>query len=322
MITLIGKIKNAYRRIVLQQKDFSGYIVTSGQVLDLGGSTVTAAKSLSLRGGTIKNGTLNFSGEKHSAAINCEKGFASGIDSITTQGGSYNGLAKVWGDSTVIANCNVLPGTGWGVQILGAHKVRVDGLTTKNLRRGGIYLGSGNGYGTAETCDDCIVSNCRLDGADEESPLRTNVGIRLLVSDCWIDNTRSSSGKEAVQLRGISGVLSHCVVLGSTSSGQTPVGQSQTSTFTIGDSTIYGYSSIEAGGNITFDNCTLVQGKSFVHAGKTYTLMTPGNGYCINCQAAARGLPDGRATVKGGTVIGRLTPQPKKVVVTNNVVYR
>ena len=53
-----------------------------------------------------------------------------------------------------------------------------------------------------------------------------------------------------------------CVIVGSTSSGQQPNGPTQTSIVQFIDSTIYGYNSVEAGGDVTFTRCQLVVSRS------------------------------------------------------------
>lgn len=295
--------------------DYGGFKVAKGQTLNLQGATVKASSSLHNLGGTIKNGIIVFSGEKHSAAINCEKGYKSTIAGISVTGGSYNGLAKVWGDGTKIVDCEVVSGTGWGVMVLGADDVYIAQLRTKDLRRGGIYFGDGTAYGTHFECTDCVVEACVLDGADEEAVFRANTCTGLIVRNSFFDNTRCRVGKEAVQPRGISGLFENCTILGSTSSGQQPNGISQTANFRFLKCTIFGYNSIEAGGDVTFERCNLSQGNTVNINGKIYTLKTPGNGCLVNPQKAARGLPDGRALVKGCTIAGPLTKSPKKVTV-------
>jgi len=295
--------------------DYGGFKVVKGQTLNLQGATVKASKSLHNLGGTIKNGIIVFSGEKHSAAINCEKGYKSTIAGISVTGGSYNGLAKVWGDGTNILDCNVSPGTGWGVMVLGANGIFISNLHTEDLRRGGIYFGDGTAYGTNQECKDCIVEACNLDGADEEAVFRANTAVGLIVRNSFFDNTRCKVGKEAVQPRGRSVLFENCTILGSTSSGQQPNGVTQTATVRFLKCTIYGYNSVEAGGDVTFERCNLTQGKTANVNGKTYTLKTPGNGQLINPQKASRGLPDGVATVRGCQLTGPLTKAPKKVTV-------
>lgn len=296
-------------------QDFSGYVIPAGQVLDLGGETITI-KSPILCYGTIRNGFIDGTRlNQYEGGVYVMKA-ATGtvIENITFKGGSFNGLAKIWGNGARIINCGVEEKTGWGVQVLGADDGLISGWHQKNTRRGGIYFGDGTGYGTKLECKNWSVENCTLINSDNEAVFRINTAVGLLVRDCFFDNTKSESGKEAVQPRGREMTFLRCVIIGSTSSGQQPNGVTQNSIVQFIDSTIYGYNSIEAGGDVTFTRCQLIHQPTWICNGQTYTLKTAGNGCPVNPQSAARGLPDGKARLQDCLVIAKeLTKAPKRV---------
>lgn len=297
--------------------DYSGYTIKAGQILDLGGKSITITKPISCAG-TICNGKIVGKLAQFDAAINIAKGSdGARIDGIIFAGGSYNGLCKVWGNGARITNWKVLPGTGWAIQVLGSHRGLIGKGDTLNLRRGGIYFGDGTGYGTSKTCDDWVIEDVRLDGADEEAVFRINTARRLRVRRFWFDNTRCRVGKEAAQNRGCDAVFEDGTILAGTSNGQQPNGTPQLVAGTFRRCLIYGYNSIEAGGDVDFIDCNLVNTPTLTIKGKTYTLKTPGNGCLINPQVAARGLPSGKAEAVHCTMKAKaITMAPKKVAVS------
>jgi len=304
-----------------KQKDYSGHVITKGETLDLGGKTIVVTRAI-VCAGKIKNGTIDGTRlPQHDAGVIIPFGSdGARIDDLTFKGGSYNGLAKVFGNGARITDWKVLPGSGWAIQILGSHRGYIRAGSTLNLRRGGIYFGSGekHGFGNDFNCDDWIIENVTLDGADEEAVFRCNTTRRLIVRKSWFDNTRSKSGKEAVQNRGVDARFEDCTILGSTSNGQTPNGVPHLVTGYFNRCTIYGYNSVEAGGDIDFEECTLVNRPTFKHNEKTYTLKTPGNQMVVNPQSAARGLPAGHAFMTDCIVDAKeVTRVPKRVSQTN-----
>lgn len=290
--------------------ELSGVSVPAGRLLDLGGKTIKTTKPITLgKGSAICNGRIEFfppddrkklaEGAIHApdASTDCK------IEGITAKTGSYSGLAKVWGDRTRIHDCKVEPGSGWGILCLEGDGSHFSKIVTDQLRRGGIYLGDDGVPANGINCDNIIIEDCYLDGADEEAVFRSNTGVNCIVRRNVFINNTSKSGKEAVQLRGISGLFDDNVTIGSIAAGQTPVGQYQTSTWTIQSCTTFGYCRIEAGGNLTLDGGSLTLSPVFKWLGDTYTLVTGGGGYGIAPQPAARDLPAAKATVKGTKII-------------------
>ena len=296
-------------------QDFSGYIVNADQVLDLGGETITIKRPI-LCYGTIRNGSIDGTAfNQYEGGVYVMKAATGAmIENITFKGGSFNGLAKIWGNGAKIINCGVEEKTGCGVQVLGADDGLISGWHQKNTRRGGIYFGDGTGYGTKVECKNWVVEKSTLINSDNEAVFRANTAVGLMVRDCFFDNTGCAVGKEAVQPRGREMTFLRCVIVGSTSSGQQPNGITQNSIVQFIDSTIYGYNSIEAGGDVTFTRCQLIHQPSWTYNGQTYTLKTAGNGCPVNPQSAARGLPDGKARLQDCLVIAKeLTKAPKRV---------
>ena len=306
----------------IETRDFSGYLIPADQVLDLGGETISITKPIFCYG-EIRNGTIDATGlSQHEGAIYFLKAAKNPVAAnITVKGGSYNGAAKVWADGAKIINCSVSAGTGWGVQILGADNGLISGWKQTDTVRGGIYFGDGTGYGTKTECLNWTVEKSTLINSRWEAVFRVNTARGLVVRDCFFDNSKSESGKEAVQPRGREMTFERCVIIGSTSSGQQPNGVKQTSVVKFIESTIYGYNSVESGGDVTFTRCQLIHRPAWQYNGKIYTLKTPGNGYPITPQSAARDLPDGKATVMNCTVDAKGVVEPKvsRRVKTENV---
>ena len=303
----------------VSQADLGGYVVPAGKVLDLGGETVRISSPITCYG-TIRNGTIDATAlEQFEGAIYLPKeSKGATIEQITVRGGSYNGLAKVWGSGARILGCSIAERTGWGVQILGADDGIISGWKQVNSIRGGIYFGDGTGYGTKTECLGWLVEKSTLINSRDEAVFRANTARNLMVRDCFFDNTQSDSGKEAVQPRGRDMTFERCVIVGSTSSGQQPNGVWQLASVKFSECTIYGYNSIEAGGSVTFIRSLLIHRPSWVYNGKTYTLKTPGNGCVVNPQSAARNLPDGKAVLQNCTMDAKeLTKSPRRVTTEN-----
>lgn len=277
------------KNLLLKRKDLSGLVIADGQILDLGGKTISVTKPIRLgKLAGIQNGTIDGTAlAKFDSGLQLV-GYGAWVSNVKFYGGSYNGLAKVFANNCILDRCTILPKTGWGIQVLGADQCTIRGLKLSNSRRGGVYWGSGVGYPSGkEECNDCILENSDLVNSDEEALVRANTAQNLIIRECRIDNTGCRVGKEALQLRGRSGVVHACKVYGSTSSGQQPNGVKQAAKFVFSDCTIYGYNSVEAGGDITFDNCELINRPTW----NGYTLKTQGNGTVIACQSAAVQTP-------------------------------
>lgn len=299
----------------LENRDLSGFLIPEGQVLDLGGETVTITKPIFCYG-EIRDGVIDATGlQQHEGAIYFPANAKSpAATKISVKGGSYNGAIKVWANGSRIVDCSVTAGTGWGVQILGADNGLISGWKQQDTARGGIYFGDGSAYGTKTECLNWTVEKSTLVNSRWEAVFRANTARGLKVRDCFFDNSKSESGKEAVQPRGREMAFERCVIINSTSSGQQPNGVMQTSEVKFSECTIYGYNSIEAGGNVTFARCLLIHRPSWTYNGTTYTLSTPGNGCPVNPQSSARGLPDGKALLQNCTVDAKeLTKAPKRV---------
>lgn len=283
--------------VIKAKGDLSGMAVKAGDVLDLGGQSFKLTKRITSFG-TVRNGQLIGVLAQHEAAVEIPKAaVGASVENVKFVGGSYNGLVRDYGSQSRIINCTVLPGTGWGVQLIDSSGPVVDGLVTKDLRRGGIYV-----FAT-----DYEIRNSHLDGADEEAPLRVQKGSRGRVFNTYVNNTRSRSQKEALQLRGVSGAVENCTILGSIAAGQTPVGEKQTAVFSIRNSEIFGYVRNEAGGDLTIENCRITIADSYTRQEKgkavVYRLALSGGGYAIANQPAARDLPKGKAKLANCTVI-------------------
>lgn len=287
-------------------QDFSGYVVPENKILDLGGESITVSKSIKLSSGAqIQNGSIT--GENlpdHFGVIEVPSG-ADGckITNITASGGSYNGLAVVLGEQCQIKDCEVVAGTGWGVKLLEADGALIDGLKTLNLRRGGIYVGDDDKDDDNFT-DDVEIRNCVLDGADEEAVFRLNNAKNINVHDNIFINTRSRSKKEAVQLRGGSGLLIRNNILGSVATGQTPVGRPILATFRIKDCLIYGYVLSQAGSDIVIESGQIIMLKSFDFQGTTYKLANGGGGYALTGKKETETLPKAKLLATKTTIQG------------------
>lgn len=287
-------------------KDFSGYQVPKDTILDLGGETIVITKTITLSAGSqIQNGTIEGPDlPDHFGVITVPAGADDcKITNIHASGGSYNGLAVVLGERCQIKDCEVEEGTGWGVKLLEGDQAVIDGLKTLNLRRGGIYVGDGEKDDDNFT-DDVEIKNCTLDGADEEAVLRLNNAANVNVHDNTFINTRSSSKKEAVQLRGGSGLLLRNNILGSVATGQTPVGRPILATFTIQDCLIYGYILSQAGSDIKIERGQIVMTKTYSFQGTTYKLANGGGGYALSAKGKTNLLPAAKLVATKTTIIG------------------
>lgn len=299
--------------------DYSGYRCKAGEVLDLRNQTVELTAPIrAAKGCTIKRG--KFLGPKlpqHKPAVEIPHGADDvTVDRCSFLGGSYNGLVVALGERARIISNVVLEGSGWFAKLLEADGALIDGNTTHNLRRGGIYIGDDDKANDDYTDNVTIRDNWLSISPtqDEESPFRLNNARNVLVERNIFVGCGSNSKKESAQFRGGSGVCRSNVYIGSIATGQTPNGRPITAEFRFEDETIYGYVLSQAGSVVRFDRGSLSLEKSFTYAGERYTLKNGGGGYAFTGKYAANGLPaakmlavgvkiKGAKHVKGGTAV-------------------
>ena len=187
--------------------------------------------------------------------------------------------------------------------MLEADGAIVSGNRTKDLRRGGLYIGDDDRDDDNYT-DGVIVRGNWFDGADEEAVFRANNARSLTLESNVFINTQCRAKKEAAQFRGGSGNCRGNVYLGSIAAGQTPNGRIISAQFAFKDETIYGYVLAQAGAVLTFDGGLLSLAKSYNIRGVTYTLANGGGGYAFTAKKAANGLPDAKLIARGVKIVG------------------
>lgn len=288
-----------------------GYTVKVGDVLDLEGKVWNAAKSISVLGRVV-NGRINYSGPDHSGALDFPKtANGASAEGVTVAGRDYTGIARVWGQNVTIKSCEALPGSGWGVIAIDAPGVQLLKIKTTNTRRGGVYLGGDTG------CDGAKIDDGIFIRSDHETLLRVNSGKNVVISDTFADNTQGQSQKEAMQLRGGSGVVRNCTVLNNLAVGQTPTGTPATTAWEIKSSTVYGYTRVEAGGELAVIGGNFVNRPTITLDGKPYTLNLAGGGYAFALQGAARGLPAAKGSISGSVVDAAILSTDRKPTLLN-----